>query len=231
MTRAIAQLEPTERPRERLCRHGAEHLKTAELLAIILRTGLKGKSALDLAEELLARYPSLHDLSKASVTELARIKGVGPTKAVQLKASFELASRLVSSQRVEKSIRTAEDVYALVGDEMKLLSYESMRVILLNSRASLIGIEEIARGSARDTIATAADILRPAILHGAVAFILVHNHPTGDPSPTQDDLQTTQRVRDAAKMMSLELVDHLIIGLPGKGHPKPYFSFREEEYL
>lgn len=228
---AIAQIDPAERPRERLRRHGAEHLKTSELLAIILRTGLRGKSALHLAEELLARYPSLHDLSKASVIELGKIKGIGPTKAVQLKASFELASRLASSRRVEKSIRTAEDVFELVGEEMKLLSYESMRVILLNSRASVIAVEEIARGSAQETMATAADILRPVILYGAAAFILVHNHPTGNPLPTQDDLQTTQHLRDAARMMSLELVDHLIIGLPGNDHPKSYFSFREADYL
>lgn len=228
---SIREMLESERPRERLWQEGADGLKTSELIAILLRVGMKGKSALALGDEMLARYGSLQDLCQASALELSKIKGVGMAKAVQLKAAFELGSRLAASRRVEKVIDNASAVYDLLGYEMGLLPVESLRIIALNSRSRIIAVEEISRGVLDGTIGTTRDVLRMALLHHAYGIILVHNHPSGDPAPSAEDLEFTMQVRDAAKLMNIQFIDHVILGSVIDNKESPFYSFKETGYL
>ena len=144
---SMRELPPAERPRERLLNQGANALKTAELLAILLRTGTSGRPVLELADFLLTHFGSLEALSRASVGELAKIKGIGQAKAIGLKAAFALAARLARSEAEARAIETAEDVARLLGEEMRLLDYESVRVICLNTKHMVLAVEEISRGT------------------------------------------------------------------------------------
>lgn len=230
MTRIREMLE-SERPRERLWAEGADALKTSELIAILLRTGLQGKSALALGEEILQRYGSLHDLCRVSARELSKIKGIGMTKAVQLKAAFELASRLASSRRRELPIEAPEDVMALLGEEMRLLSVESLRVLALNTKLNLIAVEEVSRGTINETIAHPRDVFRIALLHQAYGVLVVHNHPSGDPAPSQADLDFTRKLADCGRLLQVNLLDHIILGVASERQPRAYYSFKEAGYL
>ncbi|MFH1067374.1 MAG: DNA repair protein RadC [bacterium] len=230
MTR-ICEMIASERPRERLWNGGADTLKTSELIAILLRTGLKGKSALVLGEEILHRYPSLNDLCRASALELSKIKGVGMAKAVQLKAAFELAARLAASRRNEQPVETAQDVHRLLGDEMRLLPYESLRVLPVNARYHLLAVKEISRGTTDGTIGLPRDVLKIALEHHACAFFIVHNHPSGDPLPSNEDRDFTSQLRRAAQLLEVQLLDHVILGVPSATQPEAYYSFKEAGYL
>lgn len=227
----IREMDESERPRERLWENGPEALKTSELIAIMLRTGLQGKSAIALGEEMMTLYPSLDDLCRTPAQEIARIKGIGMAKAVQLKAAFELAIRLASSKRRELPVRTPEDVHLLLGEEMRQLSYESLRVVALNTRLNLIAIKEISRGNINETVACTRDVLRAALDQQAHSFVLVHNHPSGDPAPSQPDFIFTQKVRDAARLLEVGFNDHIILGVASQSRPHPYYSFKKEGYL
>ena len=230
MTR-ILEMVAEERPRERLWNRGAASLKTSELIAIMLRTGMKGKSAVVLGEEILCRYSTLDALCRASALELSKIKGVGMTKAVQLKAAFELAARLSASRRQELPIDTPEDVYQLLGEEMRSLPVETLRVIALNTRHHLIAVKEVTRGTLNETIAHPRDILKVAVEHNAYGVIVAHNHPSGDPAPSNADLEFTQGLKKAAQILQIELFDHIILGTSSEKQPKAYYSFREAGYL
>ncbi len=222
----IRELPEQERPREKLASLGAGALSDSELIAILLRTGIPGTNAVDLARQLIQRYGSLADLARAGVPELRKIKGLGLAKAVQLAAAFGLATRLAKESIGRTALDRPQLVYELLGAEMRQLGKESLRVVLLDTKLRLMRIEEISLGSLNECLAHPPDILRPAIQHNAHAFILVHNHPSGDPAPSEADRRLTIRIADAAKLMHLSFFDHLIIGSPAAGR-HPYFSFRE----
>ena len=222
----IHELPEQERPREKLAALGAEALSDSELIAILLRTGLKGVNAVDLGRELIRGFGSLAGLSRASVTELAKVKGVGQAKAVQLAAAFGLASRLAKESLVATPLDTPARIYELLGTEMRQLGKESVRVVLLDAKLRLLRVEEVSLGSLNECLAHPREILRPAVMHNAYAFILVHNHPSGDPSPSEADRRLTVRMADAARLLQVTFSDHVIIGSPAPGHA-PYFSFRE----
>jgi len=219
-----------ERPRERLLSHGASALKTSELIAILLRTGRQGASALQIGEEVLARLGGLEGLGRATVADLARIKGIGPAKAIQLVAAFGLGARLSRTQAEARVVESPADVLALLGDEMRLLSQESIRMILLNKKHHLIRIEEISRGLVDESLFHPREGLRAAVAHNAAALIMVHNHPSGDPKPSPADRQVTQAFAEAAKLMEIPLLDHIILGSESAGRPA-YFSFKEHNLL
>lgn len=227
----IREMVESERPRERLLQRGADSLKTSELIAILLRTGMQGKSAVVLGEEILSKYSSLDNLRRASVGELSKIKGIGMTKAVQLKAAFELASRLSASKRSELPIETPDDIWQLLGDEMRMLPYESLRVIALNSKLRLIAVKEISRGILNETVAHPREIFRAAMENHAYGVVIVHNHPSGDPAPSASDLKLTEELRKAAQILQIHLLDHIILGTPSEKQPKAYYSFKEAGYL
>ncbi|MDX6767866.1 MAG: DNA repair protein RadC [Candidatus Methylacidiphilales bacterium] len=226
----IRELPEGEKPRERLWNRGAESLRTAELLAILLNTGLKGTSVLQLAEQMLVQYQTLDRLARADVRELARIKGIGPAKATHIKAAFELAGRFSKSLHTEIPMDRPSLVQACLGDEMRQLDYESLRVLCLNAKLHLKEQKEISRGTVNETTAHPRDVLEVAILNRAYGIVLVHNHPSGDPSPSNADLDFTLRLKEAARTMQVHLVDHIILGKP-TAQRAGYYSFKEAGYL
>ena len=227
----IRELPPEERPRERLLNQGANALKTAELLAILLRTGTKERPVMELAEFLLTHFGSLEALSRAPVGELARIKGIGQAKAIGLKASFALAARLARSEAEARTVSTPGDVAQLLGEEMRLLDYESVRVICLNTRHRVLAVEEVTRGTLNESLFHPREAFRPALVRQAYAVILVHNHPSGNPQPSKADLEITRQMKAAGELLQIELLDHIILGAPQAGEEKSYFSFKDKGLL
>ena len=226
----IREMPQEERPREKLAAHGAAALTDPELIAILLRTGVVGANAVEVGRELLNRYGSLAGLSRCTVDELARIRGVGFAKAVQLVAAFGLGQRLARETLSKQKIDSPELANELVGAEMRRLHKESLRVILLDTRYHLIRIEEVSIGSVNESIAHPRDVFRPAVVSSAYAVIVVHNHPSGDPSPSQTDHSLTRRLAEAAELLQIKLLDHIIIGAPSE-QGTGYFSFKEAGVL
>ena len=226
----IREMPQEERPREKLAAHGAAALTDPELIAILLRTGVVGANAVEVGRELLKRYGSLAGLSRCTVDELAKIRGVGFAKAVQLVAAFGLGQRLARETLSKQKIDSPELANELVGAEMRRLHKESLRVILLDTRYHLIRIEEVSIGSVNESIAHPRDVFRPALVSSAYAVIVVHNHPSGDPSPSQTDHSLTRRLAEAAELLQIKLLDHIIIGAPSE-QGAGYFSFKEAGVL
>jgi DNA repair protein RadC len=226
----IRELAEADRPREKLARLGVGGLSESELLAILLRTGVKGTSALELGRQILSQFGSLGAVSRCSVPELARIKGLGPAKAIQLAAAFGLASRLARETLIRQRMDSPELIWDLLGSEMRALQKESLRVVLLDTKYFLLRVEEISLGSLNESIAHPREIFRPAIIHAAYALIVVHNHPSGDPAPSQADHQLTRRLAEGAHLLQLRLLDHIIVGSADNGR-QAWFSFREAGVL
>ena len=226
----IQELPSQERPREKLLARGLDSLADAEILAILLRTGVSGKNAVALAQELLAQYGSLTQLARAPALELARHHGVGRAKAVQLCAAFGLGARLASEKALGGVLDTPELIYQLLWQEFRLLDRESLRVVLLDTRYRLIAVREVSRGTVNESLAHPREIFKPAITHSAYAFVLAHNHPSGDPAPSDADLRLTRKVAEAAGLLQIQMLDHLICGAAGNGKPG-YFSFKEAGLL
>ena len=226
----IREMPQDDRPREKLIARGATALTDSELIAILLRTGLPGANAVEVAAKLLERYKSLNGLSRCTIDEIAEIPGIGPAKALHLVAAFNLGQRLARETLAREKIDTPELVYNLLSAEMRVLHKESLRVILLDTRYRLLQIQEVSLGSVNESIAHPRDVFRPAVISSAYAVIVVHNHPSGDPSPSQSDHSLTRRLAEAAELLQIKLLDHIIIGAPAEGRP-PYFSFREAGVL
>jgi DNA repair protein RadC len=209
----IRDIPAEERPRERLRDFGASNLQTAELLAIILRTGSDKQSALSMASSLLARHGGLGGLARLSFDDLMNEHGVGPAKAAEIQALFQLAIRYRKLETEDRLfVRTPMELHALLGDEMALFDQEHLRVVLLNTRNQVMAIREVYIGTVNSAQVRIAEVLREAIRQNAPNFILVHNHPSGDPLPSSDDVAMTKQMAAAAKQMEIELLDHVIIG-------------------
>ena len=226
----IQELPEEDRPREKLVKQGAAALSESELIAILLRTGTVGSNAVDVARELLRRYQSLTALSRCGARQLATIKGIGMAKALQLAAAFELGKRLAQESPAGGKLDNPQLVYELLGPEMRMLSKESLRAILLDTRFKLLRVEEIALGTISECVAHPREVFRPALVHSAFAVILAHNHPSGDPSPSAADIQMSRRMAEAARILQIRLLDHIIIGAPADGR-LPYYSFKEAGVL
>jgi DNA repair protein RadC len=195
-----------------------------------LQTDVPGKNVLEVARHLLKEFGSLGGLSRCSVDELANIRGVGFAKAVQLVAAFGLGSRIAHETLSTQKIDSPELVNELIGPEMRRLRKESLRVILLDTRYHLIRVDEVSIGSVNESIAHPRDIFRPAMIASAYAVIVAHNHPSGDSSPSQTDHSLTRRLAEAAELLQIKLLDHIIIGAPSDQSPG-YFSFKEAGVL
>src|SRR5438874_270406 len=222
----IREMPQDERPREKLLARGVTALSDPELIAILLRTGLRGANAVEVGRKLLERYKSLTGISRCSVKELREIAGIGPTKALELVAAFGLGQRLARETLSKQKLDSPELVSELVGPDMRRLRTESLRVILLDTRYRLLHIEEVSLGSLNESIAHPREIFRPALTYCAHAVIVVHNHPSGDASPSQTDHSLTRRLAEAAELLQIKLLDHIIIGAPSDTAPG-YFSFKE----
>jgi DNA repair protein RadC len=209
----IRDLPASERPRERLRDFGASALSNAELLAIILRTGAKHESVLSLATRLLSTYRGLVGLARVSFGELCNEKGLGEAKAAQLKAALELGRRLSSTQPEERAVvRSPADIANLLLTEMGLLEQEHLRVVLLNQRNQVLSIPEVYRGSVNTSLIRIAELFRDAVRQNCPAVVLVHNHPSGDPTPSNDDVAMTKQAVEAGKLLDIEVLDHVVIG-------------------
>lgn len=226
----IRELPEEDRPREKLLKRGADALTNRELIAILLRTGVPGKNAVEVGGEILEKYKNLSGLSRISARELKNIRGVGLAKAVQLAAAFKLADRMAKEKLVREKIDSPELVNEFLGAEMRALQKESLRVILLDTRYRLIDAQEISLGSVNESIAHPREVFRPALLASAYAIIVVHNHPSGDPTPSSTDHSLTRRLAEAAELLQIKLLDHVIIGAPADDRA-PYFSFKEAGVL
>ncbi|MEA4848586.1 MAG: DNA repair protein RadC [Clostridiaceae bacterium] len=219
----IKDLPEEERPRERLIRHGASVLSNAELLAILLRTGTKDESAISLAHRILVQEQGLRYLVDSNVEQLRCISGIGQAKAAQLKAAIELGKRLAAYEPGgDKPVKCPQDVAALLMEEMRYLKKEHMKLVLLNVKCNLISVEEISVGSLNASIVHPREVFNPAIRKSSASIIMVHNHPSGDPTPSSEDAAITERIAEAGKLIGIELVDHIIIG-DGK-----YISMKEK---
>jgi len=187
-------------------------------------------NVVEVARELIERYKSFAELSRCSVKELSEIKGIGPAKALELVAAFNLGKRFTQEPLSQQKLDSPELIYKLLGDEMRMMRTESLRVVLLDTRYRLMRIEPISVGSMNESIAHPREIFRPAITYSAYAVIVVHNHPSGDSSPSQTDHSLTRRLAEAAELLQIKLLDHIIIGAPSHASPG-YFSFKEAGVL
>ncbi len=209
----IREMPASDRPRERLRDLGPGALSNAELLAIVLRTGSASQSVLNLATALLARHGGLGGLARLSVAELMQEKGVGEAKASELRAAHTLAQRLQALAPEERAfVRSPQDVYNLVGAEMSLLEQEHLRVVLLNTRNQVLAVPEVYKGNVSMSLVRTGELFREAIRQNATCLILVHNHPSGDPSPSPDDVAMTKQVVSAGQLLGVEVLDHVVIG-------------------
>lgn len=209
----IADLEESERPRERLAKLGAESLGNAELLAILLRSGVPGENAVQIGNRLLRTYEGLRGFRRASYDDLKQINGIGPAKAAQLKAAIELANRLNTVDPGEKSkIHSPKDAADMVLFKMSALEKEELWVLILDTRNRVLNIDELYRGSINSSQVRVAEIFNKAIKLNAASIIVVHNHPTGDPNPSTEDITLTRSLVDAGRLLDIEVLDHLIIG-------------------
>lgn len=214
-TPLIRDMPCDERPRERLRLRGPEALSNAELLAILLRTGSKGENVVRLAERLLLTFDGVNALGRISFAELCAEKHVGPAKAAQVIAALALGQRMMTARADRAVVRSPEDVYALVGAEMALLEQEHLRVILLNTRIQVMGIREVYKGNVHSSIVRVAEVFHDAVREGCPNIVLVHNHPSGDPSPSPDDVALTKQVEEAGRLLGIDVLDHVVIARNG----------------
>jgi len=222
----IRDLPANERPRERLAQHGAETLSNGELIAILLRTGSRKESAIALANRLLAKFESLKGIAQATVEELSTIDGLGLAKAAQLKAAFELGKRLaLTSDENRPAISCPGDAASLVMERLRYEDKEHFLALFLDSRHRVISYRTISIGNLQANLVHPREVFKEAVSRSAAALIAVHNHPSGDPSPSEEDYAITTRLKDAGDLIGINLLDHLIIGA-GK-----FVSLKEEGAL
>jgi DNA repair protein RadC len=231
-TLRIKDLPGSERPRERLAEQGAEALRNADLIAILLRTGLKGVSAIQVAEQLLSRFETLDRLARASLDELRQTKGIGPDKAIALKSAFTLAQRMARELQTDAPLLDSpERVAALLREENRFYQVEQFQVALLNTRRKLIRIERISQGTLDTLLVHPREVFKVAIAANAAALILVHNHPSGDPTPSEADVKVTRDLIRAGQLLKIEVLDHIILGRRTLERPKDYVSLKELGYF
>ena len=230
-TLRIKDLPAHDRPRERLAELGPGALRTAELIAILLRTGIKGVSAIQVAEDLLRRFSSLGELSHASWESITQVRGIGKDKALALQAAFTLATRIAAEIRTESPLLdTPEKVAELLRSENAGHRVEVFQVLLLNTRRRLIRVERITQGTLDTLLVHPREVFRSAILSNAAALIVVHNHPSGDPTPSDADIRVTRDLIRAGQLLKIDLLDHVILGQRMDNRSKDYCSLRELGY-
>lgn len=222
----LQELPESSWPRERLVREGERHLSDQELLAIILRNGSRQQNVMDLAATILRTYPTLYDLKHTTLQELQQFKGIGITKAIELKAMMEFGYRINRSLQPKLGkIQSSFTLGQLLINELKDRPQEHLVAFFLNTKNEIILQKTIFIGSLNQSIAHPREIFREAVRISAARVALGHNHPSGNPTPSQNDLDFTERVRICGEMMGIELLDHIIVG------ETKYFSLREEKYL
>jgi DNA repair protein RadC len=209
----IRDLAVSDHPRERLVQVGERSLAISELLAIVLRTGIGGENVIRLAERTLAHFGGLPGLARASITEMQEVKGIGIAKAVEMKASLELGRRLIAAVPHDRPIVTSPaDAANLLMTEMAFLEQEHLRLVLLDTRNHVISTPTIYIGSLNTSVLRVGELFRAAIKENAAAFIVAHNHPSGDPAPSPEDVRVTSQIVSAGKLLDIDVLDHIIVG-------------------
>jgi DNA repair protein RadC len=230
MSLRIQDLPENDRPRERLLKLGAKSLTNAELLALFINTGTPGMNALQMGTKMLQDMGgSLRNLSRHGAMELSkRFHGLGPAKAAHIAAAFELGRRTEREEILEQPMNNPELIYRYLGGDMAQQGFETLRILVLNTKLCLVHDELIFQGTVNESPAHPREIMRAAIVNRAHGFVLAHN--SGDPKPSEADIRFTQRIREIAKLMQINFMDHVIIGGRRDG-ALPYFSFREAGML
>jgi DNA repair protein RadC len=214
----INDLPVDERPRERLSRLGPQVLSNAELLAILLRVGVPGENAVQVGQRLLSKYKNLAGLHRAPFEDLCDQHGIGEAKAAQIKAAIELGRRMAREPREERTtVNSPADAAALVAYDMSALEQEHLSVILLDTRNQVLDIVEVYKGSVNSSQVHVGELFKPAIRRNASALIVVHNHPSGDPTPSPDDVAVTRSIVQAGKLLDVDVLDHMVIGQGERG--------------
>src|SRR5436190_1164717 len=222
----------SERPRERLEAHGPNALSHAELIAILLRTGLKGTNAVDIGKQLMAKYGSLQGLAQASLEDLQTIKGIGRDKAVTLAAGFALARKMAEELVKEAPLlETPEAIADLLRERNRLRDVETFQIVLLNTRRRLIDYKDITNGTLDTILVHPREVFKFAIASNAAAVVLAHNHPSGDPTPSEADIKVTRDLIRAGQLLKIEVLDHVILGRATQERQRDYVSLRELGYF
>lgn len=222
----LRQLPHSQRPRERMITYGADALSHAELLAILLRTGTKNQSAVQLSAQLLQQCGSLRELVDMSLDELTAIKGIGQAKALQLLAGIELGKRVARSSLGDVvTVRSPYDAAMYVMEELRYLKKEHFIGLFLNTKNHIVGKETLSMGTLNASLVHPREVFRAAIRSSSASIICIHNHPSGDPSPSPEDIQITKRLAEAGSLLGIEILDHLIIG------DGTFVSLKEQGYL
>jgi len=221
-----------DRPREKLARKGPGALESAELIAILVRTGLRGTNAVAIGQQLINKYgDSLQALARASVDDLRQVKGIGRAKAVTLIAAFELAQRMANELCIESEpLDRPESVVRWLRTRNLLKNVETLQVLSLNTRRRFIRLDDIADGTLDTLLVHPREVFRKAIAANAAAVVLAHNHPSGDPTPSEADIKVTRDLIRAGQLLKIEVLDHVIIGRATEERPKDYVSLRELGY-
>ena len=222
----------SQRPRERLAALGADALSHAELIAILLRTGLKGVNAVEIGRQLMQRHGTLQALALASVEDLQTVKGIGRDKAVTLVAAFALARKMAGDlQRESPVLDNPEAIVQLLREQNLVKNVETLQVLLLNTRRRLIRVEPVTDGTIDTLLVHPREVFKAAIAASAAAVVLAHNHPSGDPTPSEADIKVTRDLIRAGQLLKIEVLDHVIIGRATAERPKDYSSLRELGYF
>jgi DNA repair protein RadC len=219
----VRDLPRQERPRERLQKFGPEALSAQELLALVIGRGIPKKSVMNIAQELITKFGNIKAIGQATIEELSQIKGIGLAKAAQLKACFELGKREELEPELKNfDVKDPESVVKAIRASIKDKAKEHFKLILLNPRNKIIGISTISIGTLNASLVHPREVFKDAIMHTAASVVLAHNHPSGDPEPSEDDITITKRLIEAGKILGVEVIDHIIVGKNG------FFSFKEK---
>lgn len=222
----IQDMPTDDRPREKLAKLGPAALDNAELMALFISTGTRGRSAIDIGRDLIRKYGSMGALGGLPVSELAKEKGLGLAKASKLAAAFELGTRVAREQLRDTPLDTPERIHDFFGPQMRHLAQEQVVCAVVDTRLRHMGTTIVSMGTVNESNAHPREILRPVITRGAYGFVLIHNHPSGDPSPSRADDKVTRNLIEASRLMQVCFLDHVIIGRPSPGRAA-YYSFRE----
>lgn len=222
----ITDWPESERPRERMVKNGAQSLSDAEILAIILRVGNQEKTAIDLARSMIKDLGGFSGLDTRSIAEFCQIKGIGLAKAAQIKAAIELGKRLFQEEnKASQTVESSEDVYKIVRPHLENLDREVFKILLLTSRNTIILDKNLFQGSLTESMVSPREIIKEALNYSAASIVFVHNHPSGQPSPSEEDKTVTRRLKNACDTVGVKVLDHIIVG------KKSYYSFADSGLL
>ena len=222
----IKEMPEEERPREKMIKYGSESLSDAELLALIIRIGNRNRTAVELSQDILNQYGGLKSLNKLGINDLTEIKGMGKAKAVQIQALVELSKRLATLNKEERDIiKCPADTAHLLMPELRYLTQEVFKLVLLDTQNQVISMPMISKGSLTSSIVHPREVFREAINHSSAAIVLAHNHPSGVPDPSKQDIKITKKLIASGKIIGIEVLDHIIIG------DGIFLSMKEKGYI